>query len=176
LYIDSIAGQINIKMIRQELERLAKKSREPGGAGGLKALDGENTNIVERIKHSGDNRTRLAGQVLGWIIYASRPLSVLELQHALGTELETNTFDSENLTEQNLIISVCARLVSVDKECHGSRVLQADSSAMADGRTKNHQGLSHLPLLRCFRIWTLPIEQGRRKHASTLGHCTNTRP
>lgn len=44
-----------------------------------------------------------------------RPLTTIELQHGLAVKYGEPTFDKDNLTQVEDILSVCAGLVTVDK-------------------------------------------------------------
>lgn len=48
---------------------------------------------------------------------AKRPLTTLELQHALAVEVGESELDEENFPEIEDMVSVCAGLVTVDEEC-----------------------------------------------------------
>src|SRR6185503_5211905 len=50
------------------------------------------------------------------IICAKRPLTTSELQHALAVEVGEQELDIENLPQIEDMVSVCAGLVTVDKE------------------------------------------------------------
>jgi hypothetical protein len=65
----------------------------------------------------------LAKQVLSWITYAKRPLMTLELQHALATEVGEPELNNKNLREIEDMLSVCARLITVDEESKIIRVI-----------------------------------------------------
>lgn len=58
----------------------------------------------------------LAWQVLSWITCAKRPLTMVELQHALAIELGESSLDEDNLPQIEDMVSVCAGLVTVDEE------------------------------------------------------------
>jgi ankyrin repeat protein len=74
---------------------------------------------MHRILHGQtDDHRELAKQVLSWITFARRPLTIEELQHAVAVELddcEPKSFDHNNITDLDLILSVCAGLVTIDK-------------------------------------------------------------
>ena len=53
-------------------------------------------------------------RVLSWIVYARRPLTVLELQQALAVEVGACDLDRDNLDDIQLMVSTCAGLVTVD--------------------------------------------------------------
>jgi hypothetical protein len=70
---------------------------------------------MERIERQ-PNTKELAKRVLSWIIYASRPLSVEELRHALAVSPKMTEMDPCNLVFEWKLTSVCAGLVVIDKE------------------------------------------------------------
>lgn len=71
---------------------------------------------MERIESQVDDQTELAWQVLCWITCARRPLTTLEIQHALAVERGASDIDKDNISQIEDIISVCAGLVTVDDE------------------------------------------------------------
>jgi ankyrin repeat protein len=71
---------------------------------------------MERIDGQKPGFQRLAKMVLSWITCAKRPLTTLELQHALAIKIGDHQLDKENLREIEDMVSVCAGLVTVDKE------------------------------------------------------------
>lgn len=83
---------------------------------------------IERIKRQGAQRSELALTVLGWVSHARRPLLIDELRHALAVDFsdESNRHklhqvDAENLVRQQLLIDVCAGLITIEPE---SKVVQ----------------------------------------------------
>ncbi len=54
--------------------------------------------------------------VLSWIVCAKRPLTTLELRHALAVEDGDFELGEDNLHETEEVVSVCAGLVTVDEE------------------------------------------------------------
>jgi ankyrin repeat protein len=69
---------------------------------------------MERIEGQGEDQKEMAEQVLSWITCAKRPLTTLELQHALAVEIGASVFDEENLPETEDMVSVCAGLITID--------------------------------------------------------------
>ena len=76
---------------------------------------------MNRIEGQLQDQEVLAKQVLSWITCAKRPLTTLELQHALAIEVGDSTLDEENLPQIEDIVSVCAGLVTIDEE---SRIIR----------------------------------------------------
>jgi hypothetical protein len=71
---------------------------------------------MERVESQKPGFRNLAKQAISWISYAKRPLTKLELQHALAVIDGALVVDKENITKTELIVSVCAGLVTVDAE------------------------------------------------------------
>jgi len=63
----------------------------------------------------------LTKKVLSWITCTKRPLTTMELQHAIAVEINESNLDEDNLTEIEDMVSVCAGLVTGDKE---SRIIR----------------------------------------------------
>jgi hypothetical protein len=69
-----------------------------------------------RIESQNSDDKKIVERVLGWISFAKRPLSLLELEHALATEPGTERLDENNVIDQELITGTCAGLVTIDEE------------------------------------------------------------
>ncbi|PHH81562.1 hypothetical protein CDD82_491 [Ophiocordyceps australis] len=107
LHLDTIKDKLNLKAVRAALKNLAK-----GSDAYKKAYD----DAMERIEHQSKDRDLLAKRVLSWITCAKRPLTVMELQHALAVEINESELDEENITEVEILVTVCAGLVIVEQE------------------------------------------------------------
>jgi ankyrin repeat protein len=70
---------------------------------------------MQRIEGQGTDSQQLARNVISWIVCAKRPLTTLELQHALAVVIGETELDHENFTPINEMVSVCAGLVTVDE-------------------------------------------------------------
>ena len=55
-------------------------------------------------------------QILAWIVHAIRPLSTIELQHALAIQRDTRELDEDFLPNVQDLRSKCAGLVAIDEE------------------------------------------------------------
>ncbi|KAL6410261.1 hypothetical protein AUP68_06676 [Ilyonectria robusta] len=78
---------------------------------------------MERIESQSVDQKQLAKRVLLWITSAKRPLTTLELQHALAVEVDEHELNKENLTHIEDMVSVCAGLVTIDKESNIIRLV-----------------------------------------------------
>lgn len=107
LHLDSLEDKLTPRAVKAALLDLPK---------GSDALDVAYDQAMERINNQKAGFRDLADQTLSWIIFALRPLTVLELQHALAVELGDPELDEDNLLDANEMISSCAGLVVVDDE------------------------------------------------------------
>jgi len=71
---------------------------------------------MERIREQKSGFRVLAEKVLMWITCAKRPLTIIELQHALALQVGDSALDIENIPEIEDMVSVCAGLVTIDEE------------------------------------------------------------
>ncbi|KAN0069115.1 hypothetical protein V8E54_012744, partial [Elaphomyces granulatus] len=116
LYVDSLAYKTTPKAIKLALGEL--DSIEAGGPNvdKTKILDHAYVQAMERIEAQAPEHRDLARQVLSWITCAKRRLTSSELQHAIAIEINNDELDRENITDIELLVSVCTGLVIVDEE------------------------------------------------------------
>jgi hypothetical protein len=100
--LDSLIGKLTTADVRKALQVLPK------------GVDDTYREAMERIERQDEQHRQLAKQVLLWIVYAFRPLTVNELQHALAVELDAVSLDHEAIFDDELLTSVCAGLVIID--------------------------------------------------------------
>ena len=79
-------------------------------------LDDTYNEAMQRIKAQDKEDVDLAKRVLSWITCALEPLTIYQLQHALAVELGSGALDEESLPDEDLLVSVCVGLVTIDQE------------------------------------------------------------
>lgn len=109
LQIDSVAKKLNRRDLRNALENLPK------------TLNDMYDEIMERIWSQEAEEVSLAQGILTWVCYTRRNLSINELQHALLVSPGSAVIDEEAITDIDILISVCAGLVTVDE---GSNIVR----------------------------------------------------
>lgn len=109
--MDSLGTKTTPKAVRKTLESLPTE------------LDTTYEDAIRRIESQNEDDKKLAKQVLCWIIYAFRPLTIDELQHALAVEPDEPILDRDNIPDQELLTSVCAGLVIVDQQSETIRLV-----------------------------------------------------
>ncbi|PBK88668.1 hypothetical protein ARMGADRAFT_352705 [Armillaria gallica] len=105
LHMDSLVGSART---RKTLENALAKLPDN--------IMGAYTEILESQINSQDNDDKvLAFCIFEWIAFARCPLTVLELQHALSVDLDSDmtAFEPDNLCSEDLLESVCGGLVTV---------------------------------------------------------------
>ena len=80
--------------------------------------------VMTRIARQNRDDEALAKRVLMWITFAERPLSFVELRHAVSTLAKMPSIDSESLVQPQLVTSVCAGLVVVDSNSNVVRLVR----------------------------------------------------
>ncbi len=102
--MDSLSQTTTPKILRVALEKLPDNVAS--------AYD----KTLERVNSQGKHDKELAYRIFGWIAFTRRPLSMLELQHALAVEPGTTALDPDNLCSEDLLGSVCGGLAITDQK------------------------------------------------------------
>ncbi|KAJ4859583.1 ankyrin repeats (many copies) domain-containing protein [Trichoderma breve] len=97
------------------------RSRVLSGIFKLRNETGANFFITSRFNTEISKQAQLAKSVLSWLTFAKRPMRVDELQQALGVEPGESSFDKRNMPDIELMVSVCAGLVTID---NGSNIIR----------------------------------------------------
>ncbi|KAM3066169.1 hypothetical protein ACMFMF_010485 [Clarireedia jacksonii] len=126
LHLDSLKGAKSKKVLRTALSQLAT---------GIDAYGVAYDDAMKRIKYQGPREEELAKEALSWIVHATRPLSVSELQTAIAIEVGKAELDKENITPIQDIISVCAGLVIIDEK---SEIIRLVHYTTQEYFQKNH--------------------------------------
>ena len=101
LYIESLTRLITLRKVKAALTNL------PDGL--INMYD----SVMDRVSTQAGEEVELAMKVLGWTFYAIRPLRLRELQHALALEEDDKSFDEDGLSDEDLMISVCGGLLTL---------------------------------------------------------------
>ncbi|KFX98618.1 hypothetical protein O988_04271, partial [Pseudogymnoascus sp. VKM F-3808] len=96
LHLRSLMGKKSPKAIKVALEKL------PTGSG---SYDYAYQEAMERIEGQVADSQELAKQALGWITCSKRPLTTLELKHALAVEIGQSSLDEDNISEIEEVVS-----------------------------------------------------------------------
>ncbi|AEO57476.1 hypothetical protein MYCTH_94266 [Thermothelomyces thermophilus ATCC 42464] len=103
LWLDALAKMHSPSELKSTLETLK---------GGAEACERAYEETMERRIED----EQFARRVLSWIVCAKRPLTTIELKHALAVRSSDTSLDGENVPDTDDIVSCCAGLVTVDKD------------------------------------------------------------
>ena len=101
-------------MVEKALDALPK---------GSKALDLAYDGAMQRVDSQLEGYRHLAKQLLGWLTYSERLMSVQEIQHALAIEPGESSLDEDNLSDVIEIVGYCAGLVIVEEDTLSLRLV-----------------------------------------------------
>ncbi|KAJ7362215.1 hypothetical protein DFH08DRAFT_799268 [Mycena albidolilacea] len=121
LHIDSLSTKNTIREVREALNALPE------------SLYGSYDIAIQRIDAQSDADRRTAHSAITWVTNAKRPLTVEELQVALAVKPGMRKLDEEeDLTDIDIILSVCAGLVIVDRESSVVRLVHYTTQEYLD--------------------------------------------
>ena len=102
------------RQVRSVLEKISKNYK---GDKELKQVyDQAYDKAIERIESQPPNKRELARNVLSWLTYAQRALTIEELCHALAVEPGKEKLYQDNIPDVEEVVSVCVGLVAVDEK------------------------------------------------------------
>ncbi|KAJ7582149.1 ankyrin repeat-containing domain protein [Mycena floridula] len=107
LHLESVKNKPNRQELRKALAKLPDKIY----------ISYDET--MHRINSQEESSAQLANQVFKWLVYAKRPLSMLELRHALAISLESTEMDPDAITSTEILIEICGGLVITEKNSFG---------------------------------------------------------
>lgn len=108
LQMDSLVKKDNVEAVRKALSSLPK------------SLDSIYDEAIQRIRQD-DHNVERAEQILAWLTYASRPLSLTAIRHALAVGDGDKKFNEKAMPDEETLVSICAGLVSIEGE---SKIIQ----------------------------------------------------
>lgn len=114
LHMDSLKNQPTLGHIKLALRNLPR---------GVKGLDETYKQAMERIQHQAESYRKLANQVLSWLTHTRRALTTKEMQHAVAVTPDMPDFDQDFLPGIEMLDSICAGLVTVDKDSDSIRLV-----------------------------------------------------
>jgi len=103
-HIELLARKHNPRDVKNALKTLPEKLQDSYGE------------IINRICGQDPEDVELAKRVLVWISYAKRPLKSAELQEALSVTPDSTELDESAFTDEDLLVSVCAGIITIDQE------------------------------------------------------------
>jgi ankyrin repeat protein len=112
--MDSFRDKLTVRDVKSALRNLPQ---------GSDAYDIAYHAAMERISTQGRGSSDMAKKILAWILCAHRPLSTLELLHALAIEPGDKEIDEDNILETEQLLMICAGLVTIDEQSDSVRFI-----------------------------------------------------
>lgn len=78
----------------------------------------------DRIIHQSIGKALLAMNVLRWVLYATRSLSIEELRNVIASCPETHRYDPGRLVPLETIVVACCGLIVIEKETRQVRLVR----------------------------------------------------
>ncbi|KAJ6520690.1 ankyrin repeat domain-containing protein [Mycena vulgaris] len=135
LHIESLASKNTIKAVCEALKHLPKD------------LQHTYNEAIERIHHQSEENKQLGLLALTWVGNAKRPLSVAELREALAIEPDSTFLDADNLLDMDIILSVCAGLITVDETVSVVRLIHYTTQGYLDSIQLDQFPLAHTTIV-----------------------------
>lgn len=110
--MNSLKGKTSVKEIKAALRKILSESDHSD------AYKKEYEKAMKRIEQQIADKAIFAKRVLSWLSCARRSLTLTELRHALAIEIDESSFDEDNLSDIEDMISVCAGLVRYHEKSH----------------------------------------------------------
>jgi len=147
LHVEALAKKQTRKAVRLALNALPK------------GLDDTYEEILQRIESQDDDDVMLARQLLSWISFAKRPLKLSVVQDAIAAmslEPEEGYFDLESLPEEDILLAVCAGIVTFEKESTNIRLVHYTTQEFFERRRDTVFPDGQIGIARaCIRYMTL---------------------
>lgn len=132
------------------LNELDSSLRDSNDADGTRKrpLDDAYKEAISRIKSQTARQSDLALKVLSWITCAKRPLNSSDLQYAIAVEPGARTLDEDIIADIEVLVSICAGLVILDKESHVVRLAHHTTQEFFDRTWRDWFPDAHIKIAR----------------------------
>jgi ankyrin repeat protein len=114
LLMDSFRDKLTVRDVKTALRNLPQ---------GSDAYDVAYHAAMDRIFAQGQGSSHMAKRISAWILCAHRPLSTLELLHAVAIEPGDTEIDEDNILEAGQLLTICAGLVTIDEQSDSVRFI-----------------------------------------------------
>jgi hypothetical protein len=112
LLMNSFGDKLTVRDVKTTLRNLPQ---------GSDAYDVAYHATREKVFAQRNSSSEMAKKILAWILCAHRPLSTLELLHALAVEPGDTEIDEDNVLETEQLVTICAGLVTIDEQRNNVR-------------------------------------------------------
>ena len=137
LHVQSLSSMLSKNDVLEALEVLPRE------------LGSTYTRALERIREQVDSMRKLGLNVLTWLLTTRRPLSLVELQHALSIKPGQSQFQKDNLIRNvHKLASSCCGLVVMDQKANTIRLVHYTTAEYLEQHREQIDAHPHLSLAR----------------------------
>lgn len=136
LHLDLLATKTTVRNVKRAMSLLPKEVTD--------SYD----EVMRRIQGQGPDELKLARKTLYWIIKAAMPLTLPALQHALAVEPEDSLLDHDSIPSEDLLISVCARMVVMRPDSRLVELVHYTAQEYLDRKAREYFPEAHEDMLR----------------------------
>ncbi|KAF4334671.1 purine and uridine phosphorylase [Fusarium beomiforme] len=136
IFLQSLKDKVTENSIRGALKEI-QKMKEESGDDKSKLLSKAYDEAMERINSQQQGLRDLAHRILSWITCTRRQLTISEMQDALATKIGNSSLDPEDMMHIEDMVSVCAGLVTIDRESHIVRLAHYTTQQYFNDRSHN---------------------------------------
>ena len=112
LQIESLKNSTTVNELREAVKSFSSD------------IDNMYSSTWERIVAQPQKSVSLAKRAITWLTYALRPLRIIELRHALAIQPNTATFDDDDVSAEETVVSVCCGLIVIEGESQTVRLVR----------------------------------------------------
>ncbi|KAL4884869.1 hypothetical protein BJY04DRAFT_214751 [Aspergillus karnatakaensis] len=143
-HVNFLATKHNVRDLKEGLENL------PTTSGAIYEQ------AMERIRGQNSDTLALALRTLCWIVGAVKPLSIVQVQHALAVREGDTDIHPDGLTSPSYLLSICAGLITVDQETSIMRLVHYTAKEYFERNNRTYLPQLHLEIAgTCLRYMSL---------------------
>jgi ankyrin repeat protein len=152
LLFDSLKDKNSVAKVRAALDQFNFRKRRARSSEDwkLEVLNSAYDEAMERIDRQLPNLRKLAKDVLFWVACARRPLSTVELQHAMAVEDNKGppALIMDNLPDVEDMVAACAGLVTADSKMKIVRLVHKTTQEYFDRMSEKWVPDAHATIAR----------------------------
>ncbi len=103
---------------------------------------------MDRICAQVADHANMAKKILYCIFYASRPLTMSEIQHAMAVEIGDVDFDEDGIPDEEFILPICTGLVVYEEEYGYLTLVHYTLQQYFEGKAGLHFPKAEVDILR----------------------------
>lgn len=123
LYVQSLIDKHNVRSLREALSKLHGADNSTSDQNRSHVLHTAYSDIFERIRGQLPGFRELAERVLIWVAFTKQRFTAEVLKAFVATRVGERRFDRDNVTNIDILISVCCGLVTLEPESNAVQLV-----------------------------------------------------